>query len=186
MSKVDYVDNKEFSIDVWEYVKARKTSVEEAILVIPDNVALAFYKIANGLSHKPSFIRYPFREDMVMDAVENCLKAVPNYDPDVETRTGVPNAFSYFTTVCYNAFLRRIKKEKKYMYNYYKILSSSSIDDLVLTEDDSHSGEVTEYIESLKKDVDTFIADYEKGEERRKEKQLIKDGDKHLKGFDLL
>ena len=32
-----------------------------------------------------------------MDAVENCLRAINNYNIDTATRTGNPNAFSYFT-----------------------------------------------------------------------------------------
>jgi len=179
-----YVDNKEFSIKVWDYVESRKENPEN--IVVTDYVAESFYKIATGLSHKPSFIRYPFREDMVMDAVENCLKAVPNYDPQVETRTGVPNAFSYFTTVCYNAFLRRIKKEKTHMYNYYKIVASSNIDTLINSEDDTHDGEMAEYVDGLKKDVDLFIGDYERTENARKAKQAIKDAPKNRKGFELL
>ena len=50
---------------------------------------------------------------MVMDAVENCLKAVENYDINASTRTGKPNAFAYFTQIIWYAFLRRISKEKK-------------------------------------------------------------------------
>jgi hypothetical protein len=50
---------------------------------------------------------------MVMDAVENCLKAIRNYNIEAATRTGNPNAFAYFTQITYWAFLRRIAKEKK-------------------------------------------------------------------------
>jgi hypothetical protein len=50
---------------------------------------------------------------MVMDAVENCIKAIMNYNIEKATRTGLPNAFAYFTQISYYAFLRRIAKEKK-------------------------------------------------------------------------
>ena len=50
---------------------------------------------------------------MVMDAVENCLRAIRNYNIEAATRTGNPNAFAYFTQIAYYAFLRRISKEKK-------------------------------------------------------------------------
>jgi hypothetical protein len=36
-----------------------------------------------------------------------------NYDIKKATRTGLPNAFAYFTQITYYAFLRRIAKEKK-------------------------------------------------------------------------
>ena len=46
-----------------------------------------------------------------MDAVENCLKAIENYNLEKATGTGKPNAFSYFTQIAWYAFLRRIQKE---------------------------------------------------------------------------
>ena len=51
--------------------------------MIDDYIAECFLKIAEGLSHKSNFIRYTYREEMVMDAVENCLKAIENYNLDV-------------------------------------------------------------------------------------------------------
>ena len=36
-----------------------------------------------------------------------------NYNVEKATRTGLPNAFAYFTQISYYAFLRRIAKEKK-------------------------------------------------------------------------
>ena len=42
--------------------------------VVPDYIAECFLKICEGLSHKANFVRYTYREEMVMDAVENCLK----------------------------------------------------------------------------------------------------------------
>ena len=112
---IHYVNNAEFSTAVVEYVhnlnNARRTG--NPLPIIPDYIARCFLKIAEGLSHKANFIRYTYREEMVMDAVENCLKAIDNYDLDVATRTGKPNAFAYFTQIAWYAFLRRIQKEKK-------------------------------------------------------------------------
>ena len=48
----------------------------KAVPIVPDYVAQCFLKIAEGLSHKANFVRYTYREEMVMDAVENCLKAI--------------------------------------------------------------------------------------------------------------
>lgn len=97
---IHYVNNAEFSSAVVEYVTVvQKAKSEETILpVVPDYIAQCFLKIAEGLSHKSNFIRYTYREEMVMDAVENCLKAIENYNLEAATRTGKPNAFAYFTT----------------------------------------------------------------------------------------
>lgn len=110
-----YVNNKEFSQSVVDYVtsvnEARSKMEEEPI--ITEYIGSCFLRIAEGLSHKPNFVGYTYREEMVMDGVENCIKAIMNYDIKKATRTGLPNAFAYFTQIIYFAFLRRIAKEKK-------------------------------------------------------------------------
>ena len=113
--KPHYVNNKQFSQAVVDYVssvnEARKNVIEEP--TITNYIGECFLKIAEGLSHKPNFVGYTYREEMVMDGVENCIKAIMNYDIKKATRTGLPNAFAYFTQIVYYAFLRRIAKEKK-------------------------------------------------------------------------
>ena len=113
--KPHYVNNKQFSQAVVDYVssvnEARENMVDEPI--ITNYIGECFLKIAEGLSHKPNFVGYTYREEMVMDGVENCIKAIMNYDIKKATRTGLPNAFAYFTQIVYYAFLRRIAKEKK-------------------------------------------------------------------------
>jgi hypothetical protein len=113
--KPHYVNNKQFSQSVVDYVRsvneAREKQEDEPI--ITEYIGSCFLKIAEGLSHKPNFVGYTYREEMVMDAVENCIKAIMNYDIKKATRTGLPNAFAYFTQITYYAFLRRIAKEKK-------------------------------------------------------------------------
>lgn len=75
---------------------------------IPRFAAESIEKIANRLSTMPSFVNYPFREDMVRDGVLNCVEYIDNFNPAKST-----NPFSYFTQIIYFAFIRRIKKEQK-------------------------------------------------------------------------
>ena len=114
-AKEHYVNNKEFSQAVVDYVNSAidARDNDESEPVITNYIGECFLKIAEGLSHKPNFISYTYREEMVMDAVENCIKAIMNYDINKATRTGLPNAFAYFTQISYFAFLRRIAKEKR-------------------------------------------------------------------------
>ena len=106
---IHYVNNADFSAAVVEYVTVvQKAKADEITLpIVPDYIAQCFLKIAEGLSHKSNFIRYTYREEMVMDAVENCLRAIENYNIEAATRTGLPNAFAYFTQISWYAFLRR-------------------------------------------------------------------------------
>ena len=88
--KPHYINNKEFSLAVVEYV-TNKNKLEEEGKETPkvtNYIASCFLKISEGLSHRPNFVRYTYREEMVMDAVENCLKAISNYNIETATRTG--------------------------------------------------------------------------------------------------
>jgi len=128
-----YVNNADFSNAVVEYVKTvnEAKSSNQTLPKVPDYIAQCFLSIAEGLSHKSNFIRYTYREEMVMDAVENCLKAIENYSIEAATRTGKPNAFAYFTQITWYAFLRRIAKEKKQQDIKLKYLTRSGIEQFV-------------------------------------------------------
>ena len=128
-----YVNNADFSLAVVEYVKkaGEAKSKKEEVPKVTDYIATCFLKIAEGLSHKANFIRYTYREEMVMDAVENCLKAIGNYNLEAATRTGKPNAFAYFTQITWYAFLRRITKEKKQQEIKLKYLTKSGVENFV-------------------------------------------------------
>ena len=131
--KPHYVNNAEFSQAVVDYVTlARAAKVAgDPKPMIPDYIASCFLKICEGLSHKANFVRYTYREEMLMDAVENCLKAIENYNLETATRTGKPNAFAYFTQIAWYAFLRRIEKEKKQQDIKLKYLTESGLELLV-------------------------------------------------------
>ena len=131
--KPHYVNNKEFSTAVVEYCTDCKQQLDqgESRPMIPDYIAQCFLRIAEGLSHKANFVRYTYREEMVMDAVENCLKAIENYNIEAATRSGLPNAFAYFTQISWYAFLRRIQKEKKQQYIKMKCICEADFSEFM-------------------------------------------------------
>jgi len=155
---IHYVNNADFSQAVVDYV----TLVREAeknkttIPIVPNYIAECFLRISEGLSHKSNFSRYTYREEMVMDAVENCLRAVLNYNLEAATRTGKPNAFSYFTQISWFAFLRRIAKEKKQQDVKLEYLSKSGIENFVDLElADVEAGRViSTFVDSLRDRID--------------------------------
>jgi hypothetical protein len=139
-----YVNNKEFAAAVTEHVRGVKQDTLESVepRQISDYIAQCFLKIATGLSRRENFMNYSYREDMVMDAVENCVLRVNNFDADKPTRTGKPNPFSYFTQICYFAFLRRIAIEKKQADIKQRVIDNSAIDAFAEFDgDESQSGE---------------------------------------------
>lgn len=134
----DYVNNKDLSVEVAAYaakIAAAKQDGKEPPQP-NDYIATSIMKISNGLSRSPNYVNYPYREDMVMDGVVDCLKALKNFDTNASTRGGSPNAFGYFTQICYYAFLRRIAKEKKQLEIKMKMIDNGSIGAFMDMDDD--------------------------------------------------
>ena len=158
--------------------EAKDNKVE--LPVVPDYIAACFLKIAEGLSHKSNFIRYTYREEMVMDAVENCLKAIENYNIEAATRSGNPNAFAYFTQISWYAFLRRIAKEKKQQDVKIKYLASSGIEEYIISDGEDMSNTVVQaFVDQLKDRIDKVKEKDDEfkvfaEEEKKKQKRLKK------------
>lgn len=181
--KPHYVNNKDFSNAVFEYCKDAIRCKESGLSkpIVTTYIATCFLRIAEGLSHKSNFVRYTYREEMVMDAVENCLKAIENYDIETATRSKNPNAFSYFTTISWYAFLRRIQKEKKQQDIKMKYMSEADVGWFV----DRGMGEYGEngsaqpFVESLRmridtvKDADTQFKEYMKAEKKQRKRRAV-------------
>lgn len=193
--KPHYVNNADFSTAVKEYVMSANTAASEGkpTPIVTNYIAECFLKISEGLSHKANFVRYTYREEMVMDAVENCLKAIENYDIEKATRTKKPNAFAYFTQIAWYAFLRRIQKEKKQQDIKLKFLSESDIGDLIAAElDDDEAIRQTQYfVDSLReridvvKETDKAVAEYAKETRKRRRKRVDSDLSDFLDEDDL-
>lgn len=152
-----YVNNADFSQAVVQYVTTLNEARDKGqqLPIVPDYIARCFLKIAEGLSHKSNFIRYTYREEMVMDAVENCLKAIENYNLEAATRTGKPNAFAYFTQISWYAFLRRIAKEKKQQDVKIKYMTQSGVEEFIIENGDATSGQVMNaFVNQLKDRID--------------------------------
>ena len=181
-----YVNNADFSLAVVEYVKKAgdAKSKKEEVPKVTDYIATCFLKIAEGLSHKANFIRYTYREEMVMDAVENCLKAISNYNLEAATRTGKPNAFAYFTQITWFAFLRRIAKEKKQQEIKLKYLTQSGIENFISENEnaDVTASQVTNsFVDVLKNRIDKIKVKDEKiktlTKQIKKRRRVVVDSD---------
>jgi len=176
-----YVNNNDFSIAVTDYVKevrkAKKAKVK--VPIVPDYIAESFLKIAEGLSHKQNFVRYTYREEMVMDGVENCLKAIENYNIETATRTGKANAFAYFTQITWYAFLRRIAKEKKQQDIKLKWLSQMDLHDFLAEGDPDTNQQIQSYVDNLReridrvKDTDKAVKEFAVQEKKTRKKRAV-------------
>lgn len=124
----NFIDNKEFFAAMSAYRKSVDAAKEQGLErkewpPIPRYIGKCFLDIAEHLSMRPNFSNYIYRQDMVMDAVENCVIYAANFDPAKSS-----NPFSYFTQVCWYAFIRRIGKEKRQIEICDKIISKSGFE----------------------------------------------------------
>ena len=144
MASKHYVNNAKFLEEITiyreEYLKTKDSNLEPPML--PDYIGECFMLIAERLSHRPNFINYAFREDMISDGIENCLQYVHNFNPEKSD-----NPFAYFTQIIYYAFLRRIQKEKKQAHVKNKYIENMNI----MPEEISGEDFDNPYIEYLQK-----------------------------------
>jgi hypothetical protein len=147
-----YVNNKQMYQELIKYresvAQAEKDNKDPP--KIPAYIAECFLLIAKRLSNKPNFIGYTYKEDMIMEGVENCLRYILVFDPK---RSNMP--FAYFTQTIKNAFLRRIKSEKRQFYLKCKSMQSfqltSQLNDNTITfnENDVVNGYIKDYEGSI-------------------------------------
>jgi hypothetical protein len=137
-----YLDNKVLytvMLKWWtECQDARERDVEPPAM--PDHVGKSIMAITNGMSMKYNFRNYPFLSEMVSDGIENGVQAAFSFNPNKST-----NPFGYFSITIYNAFVRRIMKEKRILYGKYKLAQNM----VVNTESEFHKEEVTQALSGV-------------------------------------
>lgn len=162
-AKRNYINNGDFLQALVEFKERKKNNPNEPI---PNYIGECFMKIAEGLSHKPNFINYTYRDEMIGDGIENCLMYFENFNPDKSK-----NPFAYFTQIIYFAFLRRIAKEKKQTYIKYKATEQFGIlDEFEMMEmDDGTTRQFTMY-----DNLSEFIENFETTQLSKKKKVIEK------------
>ena len=149
-----YINNPDFLQALIDYKKAQKDALKakKPPPPIPNYIGECFMKIAEGLSHKPNFINYSYRDEMMSDGIENCLMYFNNFDP-----TKSKNPFAYFTQIIYYAFLRRIQKEKKQLYVKYKATEQMGIlDEMEMMELEDGTSRQFELYDNIAEFIENF------------------------------
>jgi hypothetical protein len=163
-AKNHYVDNTEFLEAIKNYRSscAACRAENKPIPKIPDYMATCLMLIAKNLANKPNFYAYTFKDEMIGDAIENCIMYFHNFDPDKSS-----NPFAYFTQIIYFAFLRRIQKEKKQLYVKYKSYEQFGVLDDNEKNDLEENGMVSAQFE-MYENISEFIDNYEETNRKNK------------------
>lgn len=143
--------------------------------ILPDYLGRCFLLMAEKIGTKYNFSRYSYLDEMRDDAIENCIMAANNFDPEKSS-----NPFAYFTKTIWFAFLRRIEKEQKQTVIKYKMMRNMYIEGS-LTNGDSNEFKSLD----LKIDnefMDAVVVDYE--EKKKKKKDKSKDAKEKVEGVE--
>tara|TARA_R100000951_G_scaffold70615_3_gene59520 strand:- start:259 stop:801 length:543 start_codon:yes stop_codon:yes gene_type:complete len=170
--KTNYINNPDFLQAMIEY-KDKVAVAQEGDNPkpqVPTYIGECFMKIATRLSHKPNFINYSFRDEMICDGIENCMQYIDNFNPEKSN-----NPFAYFTQIIYFAFLRRIDKEKKQLYIKFKMSERVNFEQATSDRQDHDSG--TNFNDAIKNDadsqeyIDNFIKSFEESRKNKNNKE---------------
>ena len=136
-SDADYVSNQDLLDALIDY-KKKKEEAEDAGRKkpkLPDFIGECILKIASRLSYRPNFANYPYREEMVSDAVLNCITYIDNFDPSKSS-----SPFGYLTQICWFSFVRIINKEKREKYTQYKFAEDQNNKDFHAWFNETYAG----------------------------------------------
>jgi len=166
MAQDHYINNKNFLAALIQYRKqvAESRKKKKPLPQLDEYIGQCFLKIAENLSRKPNFASYTFREDMISDAVENCLRSVDNFNP-LKSK----NPFAYFTQIIYFAFLRKIGSEKKQLYTRYKATEQLGLLQDVKQGDTTEIGQ-EDHNFKVYENINDFIIAFEKSKKQKMRK----------------
>lgn len=153
-----YLDNEEFHNELVEYTKILNEAKErgdENLPRVPESIGRKLLLIVNGLAKSKSYCGYTYIDDMISEALDNCVKCAGNYKSNVETKTGKPNPFGYFTMVASRAFHRILHKEKRFAEAKVNLLRNSNvIGDIMAgtgydSSDMEHKNQLIQYMDGI-------------------------------------
>lgn len=164
--KRNYINNPDFCEALENHRDLTRKAIAEGKEAprISKYIGECFYQLATRIATKPNFSGYTYKEDMILDAVERCVTYIGSFNPDV-TR----NPFAYFTRVVYNAFINRIKVERRDTYWKYKMMIEQSHNGFL------YDGDMLSiYSKSNLEYAEEYIKNYDELEEKRRVEKAAK------------
>lgn len=127
MSDNHYINREEFTEEMHEHAEECRAAQArgEPLPRCPESIGEKFYLIALNVSKKGNFYNYPFKDEMICDALENMVRYRYNYDKAKGA------AFSYFTQYAIYAFISRIKLEKKELTKKAKWVQKVAVHEVI-------------------------------------------------------
>ena len=104
-----YVNNKEFTQQVTDYVNQCKIAEQKGLPrpKMNDYLGECIMRICKRIAVLPNFSGYSYIDEMIYDGIEGCVYGLPKFN-----REKSDNAFSYASMIVINKFRQRLNKEK--------------------------------------------------------------------------
>ena len=146
MQKKHYVNNKLLYENLVSYNEKKKERPGQRV-EIPRYVIECITLICNRLSRKPCYSSYTYLEDMVAEAIMNCVIGVDLFNVEKYT-----NGHAWFTTIAYNSFHKVIDNEREQAYVLHKNFQNQYVLGIAdATPNDMSDKVVNGYEETLRK-----------------------------------
>lgn len=165
--RINYIDNAKFYEAIVQHRKEIEEAKEKRLNELPrlsEYIGECFLKMSENLARLPKFANYSFKDEMIADGYENCIRYYSTFDP-----TQGYNPFAYFTTTIIRAFIRKINTEEKIRAGLYSnFLETITVGDMHLMTDESGKNLLTH---QMYDNINTFLERFEKKEKEKKEKR---------------
>ena len=122
--KNHYADNKVIYPVLKEYVEQYRKAEKEGTELprISNRLGKVIKDIADGLALRPNFSGYSYIDEMKSDGIIDCMKYIHKFDYEKYDKP-----YSYINRIIWQAFVRRIDREKKEQYMKYKLQMNGDI-----------------------------------------------------------
>lgn len=141
-TKDNYVDkfelHKELTKYKLEYDHCKKNG--KPLPVPNDYIGKCIISIATRTAYSRSFCRYPYRNDLISDAIENCVRYLHTFriEPVEGTHVNkgkmVQNAFGWLSMIVFRAYVRRIKMENRQLEITEELISKKDYSEVCNSE----------------------------------------------------
>ena len=129
-TKKHYIDKEKFNQETIKYVNLYNDCLENGLPKpqMNDYLGRCIILMSHKISCMPCFSGYSFKEEMIGDAIEICVRYFHKYRADaVSVRTGnqTAGAFAYFTQVIARRMFKRRAEERVQMCLKQKLIVHS-------------------------------------------------------------
>lgn len=159
-----------------------QTIPQHSDVPIPEFVASSILKICTKVSVRHNYLNYPFREDMVAEAVYNMIRYLHSFDVErIGERSKKINFFSWVTKCADRSFGSYIGAEERHDYCKNAAFIYSTDCNSLLEELEQGNSDLNGFNPKIQNDFIDRAINYERKQQEVRNKSKAKHQEKHPK-----